>query len=372
MSFETGKLNFSIIELPEGSDRGKLLNNIVCESYSNTRPTMDEAVVDFTSGVSLAPGAPADFDEEQGVSEADFVLGGLPYFAIRKQELKIDSKIVKETVDRRLFDLEKEGQKITSEVKRDVKETVALALESKAVEKMSGIRCVVSADGRYLFVDATSPKKVDETVIEHMLTSVETGTFGPSSANSIIRMSPEYLFMESAKREWSSYIPMKMNQFVSIEGIGHDFLTYLFMSSEVEGFFEDDSQIVFSGNIELEDCRESQTGAKKITLKEGAPSISNEVVTALLSGKKVKSADLKLHIDGQVYEFTVDNDFVFKKFTFEDSKDLDVHSLFEERMTTIVVFIEKFKKLFNQFVSTESTNEAMVLRWLERKQERSQ
>jgi DNA recombination-dependent growth factor C len=362
MSFEKGKINFAVVEFIDGIDRDTFIANVLSESYTDTPPSIEEPVIDFTSGVSLA-----NPRQEEETDEDDFILGGLPYFAIRKQELKIDSAIVKETLDRRLFDLEKEGTKITSAIKGDTKEMVVDSLADMAVQKISGVRCVITVDGKRMLVDATSPKKVDETVIESILTSIETGAFG--SSNAVTRLTPEFLYLTTTGKSYDSYCPVKMNNFETNDGIGHDFMTYLFMGSEVENFFDPGVELTFSGNIELEDCRECLSGAKKTVLKDGAPAMSDEVVSALQSGKKVKSADIMVTFGGDTYSVTIDKDFTFKKFSVEDPEEgLDIHSQFETRVNTAAMFLDGFKKLFAKFVSTEENNERMILTWLREKQ----
>jgi len=360
MSFEKGNMNVSVVEFDNGIDKEKFMDNIVSESYSNSRPSIEEPVCDFTSGISLAPLEDGDEPEQQ-----DFELGGLPYFAVRVKELKIDSGRLKELVERKVFDLIRETGSVSSKQKKAIKESLIDALSVDAVEKVSGIRCVIAPDGKRMFVDATSERKVDDVVIEQIITSIETGAYGNSSC--VGRMSPYRMYAEIKGAE-EEYIPFDMNNFACTNDIGNDFLTYLYMASEVEDFF-DDVKLSFSGNIEFEDCRECSSGSKVTSLKDGTPSICDEALSAMLSGKKVRSAEISISFGGDAYKATVDKELFFKKLSIEnEEKDLDIHSMFESRIRSVNLFVDGIKKVFRKFVESEDNNENLVLAWLKTKQ----
>jgi len=358
MSFDKGSMNFTVVDLAS-YDRDKFLENLNGESYSASNPSFDAPVTDVTCGISLAS------TDKDGVSVDDFVLGGLPFFAVRKRELKIDASTVKETVERRILDLTKSGVDVSSKKKKEIKEDVIDALSVDASEKLSGVRCVISSTGKFMLVDATSGKKVED-FIDNIYSFVAMDAFGGSGG--LVARSPEAMYSRTSGKGFMDYEQIEMNHFGTEAGIGEDFLTYLFMASEIENFFSDGTEVVLAGDIELADSRETSVGAKKIVVKEGVPSVAQEVVTALCSGKKVSSVDLMMSFGGDVYTVTVDSEFRFKKLTIKDEEKIgDIHARLESRMLSVSMFLDGFGKIFNKFVESEDSNEKMIQVWLDEK-----
>lgn len=360
MSFEKGKMNFSIISMAS-YDRDKVLGNLAGESYKGSEPGIDSPVTDITSGISLATMKKDEFEVD------DLVFGGMPYFAVRKRELKIDSSTVKEILERRIYEAGKRGETVSSKAKRIMKEEIVSALEDGAQEKLSGTRAIIPASGSIILTEATSSSKIDD-FIDHMYSFIEMNAFGVSGG--LTPIGPDAMYETETGRDRNGYIPIRMNKFETSEGIGHDFLTYLLMSSEIEGFYEDGTQVSITGSIELSDCRDCSVGAKKTVLKEGTPSLASELISALESGKKVSSLDISICFGGDVYSVSVDNEFRFKKFSIKDEEKISgIHERIEMRILSVMSFLEGFKKVFRKFTSTEETNEKMIQIWLEKKSE---
>ena len=353
MSFEKGPMNFvALVASQEISDDFE--SSIFQEGYSDGRLGLGVPETDFTSGVSLAPlGRDATLD--------DFKFGQLTYFACRKRELKIDTGTMRERIERAVYDEIARTGAVSSKRKKELKEMVVDALEDTAQERVSGNRVVMAPNRHWLYTDAVSNAKLVE-LIDSICVAVPLNAYGK-----IEPYCPEFAYRMATGKNESQYSPFRIGGMPVVEGIGCDFLTWLFMASEESNICT--AQVALPGNIEMVDCRETVTGAKAVVLKEGQPSTGREVAVCLKAGKKVVGADFMFEFDGIGYEVAVTSDFVFKKLKVVDMEaSTDVVANFLDRVTAIGKFMHAFNELFKEFAAVSDRLETLVNGWIRTKE----
>ena len=96
-------------------------------------------------------------------------------------------------------------------------------------------------------------------------------------------------------------------------------------------------------------------GAFETVLRKGSPLVSAEAKTALLSGKKLRSARVTLAREDEMWSTTLNADeFVFRGLKMPKGEAYDPVSRFHERMLSIHVFQEGFLAFFDRFLDERS------------------
>jgi hypothetical protein len=355
MSFDKGTVNFTVLEPAKKFD-AQVVDEIINDSYRDEAPMIDTSINDVTSGISLA-----DIDGRDPVRE-DFLKSNIPFFALRTRSLQIDSSLIKERLERILADYSERGIPITGKLKKEAKENLKELAAKDAKLKISGIRCTVSPANGRVYTEATTEKKVDE-VLELLMSIIPIDKTG----GRLSAVTPEHM-AHAAGFNPENYEPVKISEHESVMGLGEDFLTYLFMASEVRDFHEG-VEISLPGNIEMVDCRSHSPGAKNISMKDGIASISKEAISCLKTGKKVKSADFSFGFNDVCYTVTIDSEFHFKKMKFENAEsEGDDGAGFQGRVFAMDNFMKWFDMLFRKFLSTADRNGYVMRKWLEEKE----
>jgi len=357
MSFDKGTVNFTVLAPARKIESlSSVIDDIMGEGYKQSSPSFETDIFDSTSGLSLA-----DIVGRE-VMEGDFKYGGIPYFAIRKREKKIDTGLVKERLERFIADAAQEGRVVSSKEKKAQKEVIVNSLAMDAQEKISGNRVVISPDGSTIYLEASSEKKVEE-LVEILMSLIEYGKIG----GGIGVVTPEFM-ATTLGYDPDAYEPIRVSEHEQIMGIGEDFLTYLFMASEIKGYV-DPFEISLPGNINMVDCCSASSGAKKISMKDGLASISKEVISALKSGKKVESADFMIAEGDAAFSVTIDSQFHFKKLKMENMEDQfdDKEGEFLARVNAITKFTGIVETLLKQFLDRRSVLENVFQEWVSKK-----
>ena len=111
-------------------------------------------------------------------------------------------------------------------------------------------------------------------------------------------------------------------------------------------------------------------GAFESVIRKGSPLISPEAQTALLAGKKLRSAKLTIGRGDEFWSFGLDADnFVFRSLKVPDGEALERVSKFEERVNFFDVFQKAFYTLYKKFLEefnpeNRAESEKKVQEWV--------
>jgi len=361
MSFQKKSISFGIVDVnpkfEEDFDEA-----IFNASYSHVVPTKenDQAVLDFTSGVSLI-----DRDKESLELE-DFKKGGLTYAAARKKERKIDRTMLQELLEK-LIDEETKttGCEVGRKRKKQLKE-IAMDIASAPDNAR-----IVSTGRRFVVLPGRDRMIVETTNYNKLIDAADViSRISQPLGNSIIPWNAEYLKTKYALggSNWTSLRLSKKSD-VEEEDIGKDFLTWLWIISDVKSVLANSPlpiEVQVTGDISLSNSA-TNVGARTIKLSKGTPALAKEGILGIVEGKKVQQASLSIAVDGRTFTATIDSDLVIKGYkTLEKSENLDSSSAFEWKFMMCADFIEGIEKLFKLFLERSSNGEIQneVNTWL--------
>lgn len=349
MSFEKGKMNFSVLvsTTPVGDD---FEQSIVNESYSENNPTLDSPVEDFTAGVSLAA-APKELDR--------FRLGSHFFASTRKRQFKMPRSRVKEETALAIQQAVERngGDPISRKEKKELAESVQVALQDEAQLDYSGTRFVLSNDRKRILVEAASSSKLDDTLI------AITSAVALSQVKGLQIYSPEFLYEVVMHSSADMYEPLSVAGRGSSDGLGRDFLTWLWATSEARGQVAGFT-IALTGMIQLAG-EDDGTGPVTVILKDGAPAIGAEVNASLKQGKKVSKAEFSIADEELVYNVVIDDQMHFRGFTgpYEVDKTLSHGDNFDGRIMDCIAFMKVVEKMFVAFCE-DKNRQSVIDNWV--------
>jgi len=349
MSFEKGKMNFSV--LVSTSPIGDGFEDAVFEdSYSESKPSLETPVEDFTAGISLA-----DAPKEREL----FSFGSHFFASTRKKEYKMPRSRLKEEIEAVLHDEVKKngGDPLNSKRRKEIVESVQTALQGQAQLELSGSRFVLSHDRKRIIVEASSSSKLDNALVSI------TSSVPISIATGIMAYTPDFLYEVATGENVAGYQPLTIAGRYSSEGIGRDFLTWLWARSENDGTI-DGLTIALTGMIQLAG-EDDGSGPVNVILKDGAPAIGAEVDTGFNQGKKVSKAEFSIADGNLVYQATIDDEFHFKGFQgpYTPEKGLSNGDNFDGRMMDCVAFMKIIERTFKVFCNDPIRQQCVDL-WL--------
>ena len=146
----------------------------------------------------------------------------------------------------------------------------------------------------------------------------------------------------------------------SSDSLGQDFLTWLWFFAEMRGgLVKTDRQefgVILEGPLTF--VLEGN-GAYETVLRKGTPLVSAEAKTALLSGKKLKSARVTLARGEEMWSVRLDGDeFLFRGLAMPKGAQLDPISRFQERMLLLETFREAFLQCYDIFLGERANASA--------------
>jgi hypothetical protein len=261
------------------------------------------------------------------------------------------------------------SRKTRMEIRRRVEER----LLPKMPPQLTGIPVLHDPTEPRLFAGALSATQVDLFTAQFHMTQgvMPVALDAPHAA--LVRAQ-----IETRQMQPTSFVPDVDLECVS-DHPGHDFLTWLWFAAETRGGVVDvDAHGRFAYLLEgpLTFIMEGD-GAHEMVLRKGQPLISAEAKTALLSGKKLKSARLTLVQDNRQWQATVDGaEFVFRSVKLPEPDSLDAGGRFEHRVRMMQIFADTFFALYDEFLrerrdaSKWRSTLTEVGRWIKERQAR--
>jgi len=341
MAFEKGKMNFSVLVSVEGVG-DEFEDSVVAEAYKDAKPTLDTPVEDFSAGISLADAAAASKDR--------FFVGSQFYASTRKKEYKLPKSRLKEEIEMVLHEevVRNGGERVSSKRKKELVENVKTAMQSQAQLELGGSRFALCPDRKRIIVEATSDSKLDEVLI------AITAAVPMNVVKDLTAYSPEFLYELATQKNPAGYQPLTIAGRHSSEGIGRDFLTWLWAASETDGAING-LTVALTGMIQL-DGEDDGTGPVTVILKDGAPAIGAEVNAVLAQGKKVSKAEFSIADGDLVYRAVIDEKFHFKGFAGPSGTDKGASAgeRFDARIMDCIAFQKILERAFKEFCKDDS------------------
>jgi len=352
MTIEKGKINYSVLVSLKPIGDG-FEDSIVNEAYADRKASLDTPVEDFSTGISLS-------DIE--ASKENFSLGSYFYAATRKKQFKMPKSKIKEEVAIAIHQeiARNGGTALNSKRRKEIAENIEAMLQDEAVLETSGSRFVLSQDRKRIIIEETSASKIDEALI--LITSAVPMETIPD----LKVYTPEFLYEIATGESASGYEPFTVSGRYSAEGIGRDFLTWLWAISDSQKNIDgmEGLLVALTGMIQLSGENDG-TGPVTVILKDGAPSIGAEVNAGLRQGKKVSKAEFSIADKDLVYKIIIDDQFHFRAFAgpYVPEKGLDIGSNFDGRMFDCVAFMTLIERMFKAFCD-DKTKQQTINEWI--------
>ena len=338
MSFESGSISFRLFYLAQS-----LPPDAIARFQAHACPPIstlgEEPIRGWVTGRHL-------FDNR---IEADTAMyAGYLRLALAKAERKIPEQLLRaECKMEELARLQAEGRsELDRRTRSEIRKEISDRLLPKMQPQLTGMAFVHKPETELVYAEAPSEKQVD--ALEASMR--ETFGFGlipvtPATA------SARLLKFDVRDLAPSSFSP-DVDDSVTIDSIGCEFLTWLWFVSETRGGLIrlDGGQFAVLVESPLSFVMEGE-GAHIATLKQGAPEVSTEAKIALLSGKKLARARLMIARGKETWQTTLDADqFVFRGMKLPDGEKLDPISSFQERMVLLKTFTDAFLGMYVQFL----------------------
>ncbi len=213
---------------------------------------------------------------------------------------------------------------------------------------LTGLPIVYDGEQRMLYAGALSDKQTDALLL-NFAAATEIGLVPVDTASAAMKRAR----LDVASLEPVSFSP-ELEDALAAPQIGLDFLTWLWFHAEARGgMLDDDGEscaVMVEGPLAL--FLEGD-GAHLAVLRNGAPLFSSEAKTALLGGKKLRSAKLTLSRAREIWSVSFDAaSFAFRGFKFPQSEErLDAVSAFQQRMLSLARFAQTLFAFYDAFLA---------------------
>ena len=301
---------------------------------------------------------------ETTLDEETILLGGFIFTNLRTAKKKISPAQLKADIRiEELAHIRASGNAdISRKKKKEIREDVTERLMEDATPQFNGIQMVIDQTDNTIYLGASSVAAVDTF----------TALFNDTFSVAPIQMLPEELMAEE-KILSSSYTGLTLSKDEDAEFTpGRDFLTWLWYYSENEGGeidVKNYGRFAVMPDGPLTFASEGK-GAFESVVRKGNPLNSAEAKTALLTGKKLKKANLTFARADELWSCSFDADiFSFLGMKLPEGEEMDYTGRFNERINNLHIFKEVFKTYFKKFLdeitsNNESVNEC-ISNWIE-------
>lgn len=341
MSFAKGNVSFRMFYVP--ADLPEDLLPRFQKAQAAPLSTMgNESLVGWVGGRHLL---------DIPITEENSSFGGYTRLTLMKAERRVPVQLLKaKCAQEEQIWMAANGKPFVDRKNRsEIRKQVMDRLLPEMAPTLSGIQFVYDPRSRLLFLDATSENKVDAFRIG----------FLNATGLDIIPVCAETIASKRHRvsaRDWPkvSFSPEVADQEVE-DAPGADFLTWLLYATETSGgIFKDEVNGEYSVGLEgpLLLVRQAN-GAHETALRKGLPTVSAEVNTALLAGKKLERSKMMLGRNNEVWSFSLNAaNFSFSGVKLPDPKEmLDPASMFQNRMGNLIALSEMMFGLYDVFTA---------------------
>lgn len=333
MAFENGSISFRMFYLPNGMPR-----NFVSRFAKHALPP-----ISTLSRGEISGWVTGRHMLDRNITAESACRSGYLRLTLVKAEKKVPDALLRaECAMEELSVMQAENKTSLNRSERiAIRKTVIDRLLPQMPPSLTGIPIVFDANTGILYAGATTDSQTDALLINLQ------GVLGVSPLPVTAETAAFLLKKTDAKMlEPTSFSP-ELEDPLAGSVIGHDFLTWLWFFSETKGgtlsVEKEEYGVMIEGPLTF--FLEGQ-GAHVTLLRNGAPVVSSEAKTALLSGKKLTSAKITLGRRQEQWSTTIDaSQFIFRGFKIPKLEELDAVSWFQQRM----ISLDRFQKALNAF-----------------------
>jgi hypothetical protein len=285
---------------------------------------------------------------DRNITEDSAYVAGYLHLVLMKADRKIPEALLR--AECRMEELAEMAANNLNFLKRKVKQEIKKSVVDRLLPQMpptlTGISMVYDSREHLVYATALSEKQLDAFVI----------AFQRATGIPLEPVTPE---VAAIKRKGINprdlapvtFAPELAEEFGG-EALGRDFLTWLWFYSEARGGILNLEHETWGVMLEgpLTFVLEGD-GAHVTVLRRGSPLVSSEAKTALMSGKKLKSAKLTLARGDEMWTCTLDADeFVLRGLKLPKGQELDAASRFQERMLALATFQNILMAFYDRFL----------------------
>jgi hypothetical protein len=338
LAFESGSFSFRMFELDGGLPR-----DYVKRFAAHAPPPLEtlgrEPIGGWVTGRHLLDSA---------INEETAHLAGYLRLTLMKAERKIPEALLRaECRMEELAEMQESGGAALKRQKRiEIRKEVVERLFPAMPPTLSGLPMICDLQNGVMYAGAASAKQAEAFLL----------AFREATGRTPAAVTPETAALRRRGVNARDLAPTSFSPEVEDElagnSLGQDFLTWLWFYSEVRGGLLPGDDGEFGVMIEgpLTFVLEGN-GAHEALLRKGAPPVSAEAKTSLLSGKKLKRAVLTMARGEAVWRGGVDADeFVFRGLKLPQGEPLDFVSRFQERMLALHAFQDAFLRFYDRFL----------------------
>ena len=353
MGFDHGTITFRICSLPEALPKDAL-ERFDADHACSLERVKDEPSWGWVSGRFLL---------ENEINEETSKIGSYYHVCLRQAERKIPAALL--NAECRLAELSRmkadDTDHLNRKIRKEIKDEVKARLAPQMPPTFTGSYCAIDPVANVLYVTATSDKQFD----------LFSGYFGKAMGFNPLPLTPENLAVSQYNIDPMDIPAVNISPELSDASgatglLGENFLTWLWQfEEEREGVLPSTKLGDFSLMVDgpLTFVAEG-SGAFESSLRKGMPTISAEARSAMLVGKKLRSAKLILAREkGEEWSCTLDaSQFIFRGLKLPEGEALDPEEVFEERMANLDIFRQVIFELFHLYLKT-MTNDAKRLEY---------
>ncbi len=340
MSFESGTVSFRIFHLSQPLSTESIQQFAKQAAPSIEFLTGSQPVEGWVTGRHLL---------DRNINEDSAMVAGCLRLTLMKAERVIPPALLRaECKMEELAEMQARGVAYLRRNERSaIKKQVTERLLPQMPPTLTGIDWTAKPDTHTLYATALSEKQLDAFALHFR----QTTSMHPEP------LTPETWATLLAGRDCRNLSPTSfspdMDDTTAEAQVGRDFLTWLWFFSEAcGGQIETDegvAGILVEGPLAF---AFEGAGAHETVLRKGQPVISSEAKTALVCGKKLRSARLTITLGDQEWKCTLDADsFTFRSVRLPKGETVGAEEMFLDRFLCIErmqTILDSFYKRFLQ------------------------
>lgn len=348
MPFDSGSVSFRLYHLPRALPEDAL-DGFRARVAPSLEYLKEEPVYGWVTGRHLL---------DRQLDEVNAFYGGYLRLCLLQAERKIPTSLMRaEMKQEELVRLTISGNEYISRRERsEIKEELSERLLPQMPPQLKGYTFVHRQGEPWIFAETLGEKQVD----------VFSSYFRDAVGFMPEIVTPESAAISCARVDSRDLTPCSFSEEVddalASDIVGHDFLTWLWYSSETN---QDAISAGRSGKIglmiegPLVFVREGG-GAHETALRKGNPMVSSEAKACLLAGKKLARAKVALVKGEAVWSFNFDADtFAFRSVKLPPPEEaLDPVSRFQDRMQKLEILVETWMELYKSFLELRGNRDA--------------
>lgn len=342
MGFDRGNLTFRICLLP-GELPNDILDKFAEEAAGSLEHVTDEPSWGWVTGRFLL---------ETDINESNSKFGSYYHVCLRQAERKVPASLL--NAECRLEELSRmkanNTDRLSKKEIKEIKEGIKERLLPNMPPSVSGTYAAIDPDEGVLYVSATSAKQMD----------LFSGYFSKAAGFDPLPMTPDNLAQVKYGVDPLDVpavnISPELEENNGATGLlGENFLTWLwFFQESHNGIIPPTRLGDFSLRLDgpLTFVAEGG-GAFESSLRKGNPVIAAEARSAMMVGKKLRSAKIILARNkGEEWTCTLDaSQFVVRGLKLPEGEAMSPEDIFAERMANLDIFRQMLFELFHLYLS---------------------